>query len=139
MTKKAMLFVVLVLLCSFLMSEVVDVEIIDNAEDTVGKVLVTKFRDVIRKSSAFKLYYGNNEPRFAVRFDTMDRYKGDNNMSGLSTIYNYTILVIDGSGARYFLHNQLGYAGRNTLDDVSYEIYSDLDGFVESVKAYIAP
>jgi len=134
--KKTLLFLVTFLAFAGLAAQLVPVEIINRAEDTNGRVLVSKFREIIRKSSAYEISYDKDVPHFSVQIDTMDRYKGDSEWEGLSTIYHYMILINNGDDLQIFCSNQLGYVGNQHLDQVAYEIYSALDDFVEMVRYY---
>jgi len=135
--KKAMLAMVFIMLLGGLAAQYVPVEIINQAEDRNGKSLVSKFREIIRNSSAYQISYDVESPHFVVQIDTMDRYKGTNDWEGVSTIYHYMILIDLGDKMRILCTNQLGYVGVDLLDQVAYEIYSDLDDFVETVRYYI--
>ncbi len=131
----------LLFICVFLLSlsaffaQAVPIEIVNNAEDAIGKNLVTMFRDLIRSSPAYELTYSKNDPHFVVHISTMDRYKGDDTAEGISTIYNYMILLNLGDGTQLYCYSQLGYAGKSVISDVAYNIYTDLDEFVESFKS----
>ncbi|HNX38787.1 MAG TPA: hypothetical protein PL124_07065 [Candidatus Cloacimonadota bacterium] len=132
----AMVFIYL--LVATVYAQLVPIEIVNNAEDLNGKALVTMFRDLIRRSEAYELTYAKNEAHFVVHINTMDRYKGDSASEGISTIYNYMILLNTGDGTQIYCYNQLGYVGKDVLSDVAYQIYTDLDEFVESFKSYMS-
>jgi len=134
--KKAMMTLVFVMLLVGLAAQYVPVEIVNQAEDRNGKALVSKFREIIRNSSAYQISYDSESPHFVVQINTMDRFKGDSGREGVSTIYHYMILIDHGDQLRVLCTNQLGYVGANWLDQVAYEIYSDLDDFVEFVRNY---
>lgn len=135
--KKVILLLISVLIFSGLAAQYIPVEIVNRAEDANGRALVSKFREIIRTSSAYEISRKSSVPRFVVQIDTMDRYKGDSSMEGLSTIYHYMILVNGGTELSVYCTNQLGYVGMNYLDQVAYEIYSALDEFVEMVISYL--
>lgn len=135
--KKMVVCIVLMLCMCVLISGTIPVEIVNNAEDSVGKKLVTKVRDVIRASPGYSLTYSTVDPHFKVRIDTMDRWKGDYEYEGVSTIYNYTILLYIGEGLDIYCYGRLGYAGVDTLNGVAEDIYSDLDEFIDDFARYI--
>ena len=134
----------LILILAFLLcigatfAQLVPVEIVNDAEDATGKTLVTMFRDLIRSSPAYELTYTKTDPHFVVKISTMDRYKGDAEEEGDSTIYNYMILLDMADGTQLYCYSQLGYAGKTVLDEVAYSIYTDLDEFVEGFKSMMA-
>ena len=66
----------------------------------------------------------------------MDRWKGDSLNEGVSTIYNYSIFM-NLNGMDIYCYSQLGYVGKDVLDDVAYQIYADLDEYVESFREYL--
>ncbi len=134
---RAMVFIVLLAIAAGLTAQYVPVEIQNNAEDINGRQLVTKFRDVIRYSPSYIIGYADGEPHFKVRIDTMDRWKGDAENEGISTIYNYSIFI-NMNGIDIYCYSQLGYVGKDVLDDVAYQIYSDLDDNVEAFRQYVA-
>jgi len=59
-------------------------------------------------------------------------------MFHLLELYNYMILLNTGDGTQIYCYNQLGYVGKDVLSDVAYQIYTDLDEFVESFKSYMS-
>ncbi len=132
--KKLCLLALFLLITFSILGQYVPVEIVNNAEDMNGRMLVTKFRDLIRNSPAYTVGYDSGEMHFKILISTMDRYKGDYEMEGMSTIYNYTIIINVGEIDMY-CYSQLGYAGKNLLDSVAYQIYSDMDEFIEAFKA----
>jgi len=125
------------LLVATVFGQLTPIEIVNNAEESNGKALVTKFRDIIRRSAAYELSYAQEEPHFVVKITTMDRYKGDPEAEGISIIYNYIILLNMGDGTQLYCYSQIGYAGKDVLDEVAFDIYSDLDEFVETFKSYM--
>jgi len=127
---------VFVVITGLMFAQMVPVEIVNEAEDSTGRLLVTKFRDVIRSSPSYTITYASDEPHFKIKIDTMDRWKGDPENEGFSTIYNYTILL-SYDGLDKYCYNQLGYAGRDTLDRIAYSFYSDLDEFIEAFLAIL--
>jgi len=135
--KKVILSVLLLSLCLVLYSEAVPVEILSNAEDTNGQRLITKLRDVIRESLSYDLTYSDKQPHFVIKIDTMDRFKGDYYSEGNSTIYSYAILLNMGNGLQLYMDSRLGYAGKNTLNDVAENIYSDMDNYIETFKKIV--
>lgn len=134
--KYIMLIMVLMLFMGSLYSQVA-VEIVNEAEDSNGNMLVTKFRDLIRSSQAYELSYADDVGHFVVIISTMDKNKGDVSLEGLSTIYDYIILIKTPDAYSIYCYHQLGFVGKSVLDDVAYQIYSDLDEYVEGIKNYI--
>ncbi len=134
--KKIIFLLVFISLVGYLIGQYVPVEVVNNAEDYLGRQLVTRFRDEIRKSPSYTVTYSSDEPHFKVKIDTMDRYKGDSLYEGISTIYNYTILIAV-NGIDIYCYSQLGYAGKDVLNEVAFQIYSDLDEFIETFKSYL--
>ncbi len=134
--KKIICLLIFFVIVGSLIAQYLPVEIVNNAEDNIGSQLVTMFRDLIRKSSSYMVGYSSSEPHFKVKIDTMDRWKGDKYYEGLSTIYNYTI-IISLNDIDIYCFSQLGYAGKDVIDEVAYQIYSDLDEFVEKLKYFI--
>lgn len=132
--KKLSLFLVFGLLAICLSAQYLPVEIVNYAEDTSGRLLITHFRDIIRNSPSYTIGYANNEPHFKIIFETMDRWKGDTEYEGVSTIYHYTILI-NMNELDIYCTSQLGFVGRDVLSDVAYQIYSALDNYVESFAA----
>ncbi len=133
---RVFLLVFTLALAASLAAQYVPVEIDSYAEDLNGRQLVTKFRDVIRYSPSYTIAYSDGEPHFKVRIDTMDRWKGDSLNEGVSTIYNYSIFM-NLNGMDIYCYSQLGYVGKDVLDDVAYQIYADLDEYVESFREYL--
>ena len=62
--KKIIFLLVFISLAGYLIGQYVPVEIINNAEDYLGKQLVTRFRDEIRKSPSYTVTYSSDEPHF---------------------------------------------------------------------------
>ena len=134
--RKALILLVFLAFAAGLCAQM-PVEIVNRAEDGNGRMLVTKFRDLIRGSRAYDLVYDDESAHFVVDISTMDRYKGDSEWEGVSTIYNYMILMKVPDGYSIYCYSQLGFTGSSTLDDTAYQIYSDLDEFVEALKDLI--
>ncbi len=109
----------------------INVYIEDNSEDSVGRILVSSFRENIRRSSNYQITYNKNEPHFYIKIDTMDRFKGDIYSENVSTMYNYTILI-NLYSLNIYMFNQMGYAGRTVIHNASEEIFSYMDSYIET-------
>lgn len=133
--KHILLVAFFVIVTGVLFSQV-PVEIENMAEDYNGKMLVTKFRDLIRGSTAYEIDYGSKNPHFVVQISTIDKFKGEVQWENHTTIYNYTIMMKTEAGYRIYCFSMLGYVGKNRLDETAYQIYSDLDSYVENFKYY---
>ncbi|HPY97139.1 MAG TPA: hypothetical protein PL063_07990 [Candidatus Cloacimonadota bacterium] len=135
--KKGIMILFLLLMTMTIFAEIIPVEIVNNADDSNGLILVSKFRDLIRKSPAYTISYNKAEPHFKIVIDTMDRFKDDKDWEGSSIIYNYTILISMGE-MDFYGYNQLGFVGKNHLDSIANVIYSELDEFIETFLSLIA-
>ncbi|HOE91480.1 MAG TPA: hypothetical protein PLV22_05865, partial [Candidatus Cloacimonadota bacterium] len=137
MMKKGIIFLFLVLLTVSIFAEIIPVELVNNADDSNGLILVSKFRDLIRKSPAYTITYNKTEPHFKIVIDTMDRFQDDKDWEGNSIIYNYTILISMGDIDIYG-YNRLGFVGIKHLDSIANVIYSELDEFIDIFLSLIA-
>ncbi|HSU16631.1 hypothetical protein [Longimicrobium sp.] len=114
------------------------VEVVDQSEDPVGRRLVFRVRDALRSSSAFVLV-GQEGTRVKLLVDSMDRFKGESETEGVSTMYAVVwTLVYEEGGSTHeeFLDVRIGYAGEHTLADTAEGIVADTDQLIESYRKH---
>lgn len=115
------------------------IEIRDNAEDRVGKSLVYLVKEGIKKSSDFRVTYDDSEiPRIILFFNSMDRYKDEN--EGLATIYSvfWVISLNDGGFLYYhFLDHTMGYVGSYHIEEASRTLIAKNSEVYEGLLRYL--
>jgi len=128
-----LIIILLLFSCCYAKENALGIEIVNDAEDYVGKSLVTKFRETIRASNGYSIEYQNDVPHFKVIITTMDRFKGTTESEGYSTIYSY-IIIFSSTYSELYITSGMGYTGTNSLDTTAYSIFSVLDESVDILK-----
>ncbi|MFN3135195.1 MAG: hypothetical protein ACK44H_06435 [Candidatus Kryptonium sp.] len=110
----------------------IPVEVVDYSEDMVGQMLVYRVKEKFRESNIFYLPLVSKGFRFRVQISTMDRFKGDNFRSNVSTIYSVVWLLYDDEKLVFpiYLDHTLGYSGRDVVGVTAEEIVARTDKIV---------
>lgn len=113
----------------------IPVEVVDYSEDMVGQMLVYRVKEKFRESNIFYLPLVSKGFRFRVQISTMDRFKGDNFRSNVSTIYSVVWLLYDDEKFLFpiYLDHTLGYSGRDVVGVTAEEIVAKTDRIVTQV------
>jgi hypothetical protein len=114
----------------------IPVEVASTAKDHIGKILVFKIKEEIRKSNAFKVTQNNQEHRLKLIIVTMDPFKNITvpGYAGQSTNYS---LVIVASGVYFndiFLTTFVGNCPILHTKQAAENIVAELDDQISSFE-----
>ncbi|WP_072264102.1 hypothetical protein [Candidatus Kryptobacter tengchongensis] len=114
----------------------IQVEVVDNAEDMVGRRLVYHVKEKFRKSEMFNLPIAPKGLRFRILIYTMDRFKGDNWLSNISTMYSVIWLLYDDERMLFpiYLKSTLGFAGSDVVESAAEGIVANTDKVVSEFE-----
>jgi len=110
----------------------IPIEVLDYSEDMVGQMLVYRVKEKFRESNIFYLPLVPKGFRFRVQISTMDRFKGDDSRSNLSTMYSVIWLLYDDEKFIFpiYLDHTLGYSGRDVVGSTAEEIVARTDKII---------
>jgi len=113
----------------------IQIEIVDNSEDMVGRRLVYHVKEKFRQSRAFQLVVAPEGPRFRLIIYTMDRFEGDRSFSNVSTMYSVVWLFYDDEKMLFpiYLDSTLGFAGSNVVESSAEGIVAQTDRIVTQI------
>jgi hypothetical protein len=104
----------ILLLCSPAAQAAMPIQVISDADDSVGSRLVYGIKEQIRKSSSLELSLNDSVPRLQARIVTMDQNPKN---PGVSTVYS--LVVTWNNPAQpfsFFLTQYTGYCGAERIN-----------------------
>lgn len=117
----------------------IPVEVAATGEDHVGKQLVFKIKEEIRRSASFKITDNLKESRMKICVTTLDPYKNNPvpGYSGQSTVYSFVIVAAGVFFNDIFITGYVGVCGLKHIKDVAENTIAIIDDnlqFFETAK-----
>lgn len=109
----------------------IPIEVKATSDDTVGKRLVYRIKEDIRRSATFEITSNIKLPRLKLKFVTIDPSSGS---SGISTVYSFVMLA---SGVYFddiYITSGVGICGLNKTKDAAQNMMADIDKHAESFE-----
>jgi len=113
------------------------VEVVSDAEDDVGERLVYQVKEQFKRSASF-YYTGQSQDHVRLVINTMDRYKGNIQMMGVSTVYAVIWLFALKDTVTYtaplYVDNTIGFCGSERVEEAAEGIVARTDYLFALVK-----
>jgi hypothetical protein len=110
----------------------IPVEVKATSDDTVGKRLVYRIKEDIRRSATFEITSNTKVPRLKITIVTLDPIPAGS--SGISTIFSYVMLA---SGVYFddiFITSGVGICGLQKINNVAQNMVAEIDNYTESFE-----
>ena len=107
---------------SILAQQKIPIELKTISDDIVGKRLVNRITEDIRRSGAVEIISNTNLPRLKLTIVTLDPYK-----TGESTIYSLLMVASEIYFNDIFISSGIGVCGLGKINDVAQKMVEDID------------
>lgn len=114
----------------------IPVEVTATSNDTVGKRLVFKIRDDIRRSATFEIISNQKVPKLKVALVTLDPEAQRNSAGsqGNWTVFSYVMVASGVYFEDIFLASGVGVCGLKKIQDVAQNMVAEIDKYTESFE-----
>jgi hypothetical protein len=106
-----------------------------NAEDEVGAMYVTKLRDALESSVAYKRVMTATDAKFVIGIVTMDPNEAElGSGAGNSTVAAVTLQLQNTTGLNYIVYSWVLVANRGKIDSLATDLFAAIDKEIRDLR-----